>query len=159
MAKSIPRGRKSATLALVAVLTITGAGVAFAYWSSTGEGSGSATTGESADFTISSETAVGTIAPGSPGQTVDFTVTNDGDGSQYLTAVTVAMATADGVAWVPTGTCLIGDYTATISTTPLFGDIAAGSTVEGVATVTLNNTAVNQDDCQGQEVPLYFAAS
>lgn len=159
MGKTISRGKKRTTIALTIVVTITGAGAAFAYWTSTGSGTGSATTGESAAFTIVSDPAVGTIAPGSAGQTVDFTVTNPGEGTQHLTEVTVTLATADGTAWAPTGQCLIGDYTATISTSPAPADILASGTVNGVATVTLANTAANQDDCQGQVVPLWFVAS
>ena len=159
MATSIRRGKKRITIGIIAVLTLAGAGAAVAYWTSTGTGTGSATTGESVAFTITSEDAVGTIAPGNAGQTVEFTVTNPGEGSQNLTAVTVELADADGVAWVPAGDCQIADYTATISTPPVYGQIAAGGSVTGTATVTLTNTAVNQDDCQGQDVPLYFEAS
>ncbi|MFC8801185.1 hypothetical protein ACFT2C_25925 [Promicromonospora sp. NPDC057138] len=152
------RGRKRIAIILAAILTITGVGVAFAYWTSTGTGSGTATTGESIAFTITSDTAVGTIAPGNAGQTVDFTVTNPGEGTQNLTGVTVTMATADGTPWVPAGNCLIGDYTATVTDNPS-GEILAGGSVDGTATVTLTSTAANQDDCQGQDVPLHFTAS
>lgn len=151
--------RRTITIGLVALLTVAGAGAAFAYWTSTGTGTGAATTGESAAFTVTSETAVGTIAPGSAGQTVDFTVTNPGEGTQTLTTITVSLATADGTPWVPTGTCDVDAYDAVISTAPAFGPIAAGGSVDGVVTVTLSNTAENQDDCQGQEVPLYFVAA
>ncbi|MCS5719778.1 hypothetical protein N1027_16715 [Herbiconiux sp. CPCC 205763] len=159
MARTIRRGKKRITIGVIALLTVAGAGAAFAYWTSTGSGTGAATTGESVAFTITSETAVGTIAPGNAGQTVDFTVTNPGEGSQYLTTVTVALATAAGVPWVPAGDCSIDDYVATISTAPPAGQIAAGASVDGTATVTLTNTAENQNDCQGQTVPLYFEAS
>lgn len=152
------RGKKRIAIILAAILTITGAGVAFAYWTSTGTGSGTATTGESIAFTITSETAVGTIAPGNAGQTVDFTVTNPGEGTQNLTGVTVTMATADGTPWVPEGECLIDDYIATVTDNPS-GEILPGGSLDGTATVTLTSTAANQDDCQGQDVPLYFSAS
>jgi hypothetical protein len=141
----------------VAVLTINGAGAAFAYWTSTG--TGSASTGTSVPFTITSATAVGTIAPGSAGQTVPFNVTNPGPVTQSLTGVTVTMGGPTGDAWVPAGGCLIADYTATISTPPTFGPVAAAGTVTGTATVTLAATALNQDDCKNQTVPLYFLAS
>ena len=159
MAKSTSPRCKRYTMALVALLTISGAGAAFAYWTSSGSGTGAATTGTSVAFTITSQTAVGTIAPGSAGQTVAFTVTNPGPGTQQLTAIAVTTAGPTGVAWVPTGSCLAADYTATISTPPAFGPIAALGTVTGTATVTLASTAANQDDCKGQSVPLYFAAS
>lgn len=159
MAKSFSRGKKRITIGAIALLTLAGAGAAFAYWTSIGTGVGEATTGESVAFVLESEPAVGVIAPGSAGQTVDFTVTNPGEGTQNLAAVTVTLATADGTAWVPTGECDVADYAVTVSTAPVYGEIASGEGVTGTATVTLANTAVNQDDCQGQVVPLYFVAS
>lgn len=164
MANTVSTRKKRLTIGVAALVTLAGAGVAFAYWTSTGTGTGEAQTGTSTPFTITSVDAVGTIAPGNAGQTVGFTVTNPGPGSQFLTAVSVSLATPDGtggsVAWVPDGTCAASDYTATISTPPTYGEIAAGgSVINGVATVTLTNTAENQDDCQGQNVPLYFEAS
>lgn len=152
-------GRKRIALALAAALTLTGAGAAFAYWTAQGTGTGEATTGASVDFTITSETAVGELAPGNPGQTVAFTVTNSTDGPQRLTNVTVAIADESGDPWEPTGGCLLADYDATITTAPTYGDIAALGEVDGVVTVTLENTGENQDACQGQVVPLYFTAS
>jgi hypothetical protein len=159
MAKTSSHGKKRITIGVIALLTLAGAGAAFAYWTSTGTGTGEATTGESVAFVVTSEDAVGVIAPGSAGQTINFTVENPGDGTQNLSGVTVTMAGPDGTAWVPTGDCDIADYTAVISSAPPTGPIAADGTVEGTATVTLANTAENQDDCQGQVVPLYFVAS
>lgn len=160
MGKATARRRtRTIAIGLAALLTVAGAGAAFAYWTSTGSGDGTATTGESIAFTITSDDPVGTIAPGSAGQTVDFTVTNPGTGTQNLSTVTVELATPDGTPWVPTGTCDAADYVATITTQPTPGPIAAGGSVDGTATVTLTSTAENQDDCQGQAVPLYLVAS
>lgn len=159
MATSISRPKKRYTLALVAVLTITGAGAAFAYWTSTGSGTGSATTGTSAAFTVVSEEAVGTIAPDSAGQTVDFTVTNPGPGALNLTAVAVTMAGPTGVAWVPPVDCDIDAYSVTLTTPPAYGPISAEGFVTGTVTVRLASTDVNQDTCKGATVPLYFQAS
>lgn len=158
MAKGMSRLKKTVIIASVAALSLGGAGIAFAYWTSTGTGSGTATTGESVAFEITTETAVGEISPGSPGQTVAFTVTNPGPGVQFLGAVTVRLADEEGTPWVPTGGCLAADYVATISTPPAYGEMAAEAEVSGVATVTLTNTTVNQDACQNQIVPLYFEA-
>lgn len=90
MARTISRRKKRFTIALTTVLVLGGAGTAFAYWTSTGTGEGSAETGTSAEFDITSADPDGTIAPDSAGQTVEFTVT---------------MAGPTGVAWVPTGDC------------------------------------------------------
>ncbi|HSV40140.1 MAG TPA: hypothetical protein VLI04_15380 [Nocardioidaceae bacterium] len=159
MAEFTSRSKRLVVLAITAVLTVAGAGIAFAYWTSTGTGVGSASTGDSVAFTIESDSPVGTIEPGSAGQTVAFTVTNASSGGQYLSGVTVAMAGPTGVAWVPAAGCDIDDYTATITTAPATGTIAAGASRNGTVTVTLANTGVNQDACQGESVPLYFVAS
>ncbi len=153
------RGKKRTAIVLATLLTVVGAGSAFAYWTATGTGTGEATTGESTAFVITSETAVGEITPGGPGETVDFTVTNPGSGTEYLSNVTVTLADTDGTAWVPATDCLIADYSVSVTTAPVYGEIAAGGSLTGTVTVTLANTAVNQDACQGQVVPLYFVAS
>jgi len=140
-------------------LSLAGGGVAFAYWTSSGSGTGSATTGVSVALTITAGTPVGVISPGGAGQTVQFTVTNPGPGVQSLAAVTVAIATAPGVPWVPPTGCLLADYTAAITTAPVPGEIAVNGTKTGTATVTLANTGVNQNACQGATVPLYFTAT
>jgi hypothetical protein len=160
MATRISRGNKRIAIAIAVVLTFTSAGAAFAYWTSTGTGTGEATTAVASEaFEITSDPPVGTIAPGSAGQTVAFTVTNPGPGDLNLSDVTVTIATTDGVAWVPTGSCLLADYSVALSTAPVYGVIAPSGSLSGEVTVTLANTGVNQDDCQGQAVPLWFVAS
>ncbi|MEV5963331.1 hypothetical protein AB0L70_16290 [Kribbella sp. NPDC051952] len=159
MAGTNSRRKKRIIITLLAVLSLTGAGVAFAYWTSTGTGSGAASTGTSTALTITSEDAVGTIAPGNAGQTVGFTVTNPGPGVQSLTNVTVTMAGPTGTAWVPPTGCLIADYTAAVTTAPVAGAIPVGESRTGTATVTLANTGLNQDACKNAAVPLYFVAS
>jgi hypothetical protein len=157
----MPTRFRTKTVAIVTGITLSlaGGGIAFAYWTSTGTGTGSATTGASVALTITADTAVGTIAPGSAGQTVQFTVANPGPGVQNLTSVTVAIATGAGVPWVPPTNCLLADYTAAITTAPTPGPMAVNATRTGTATVTLANTGLNQDACKGASVPLYFTAA
>ena len=159
MVKTTFRGRKPVIIVLAALLTLAGAGIAFAYWTSTGTGDGTAQTGESTAFTITADAPDGTLAPGNAGQTVDFHVTNPSASPQFLTSVTATLANTDGTPWVPTGDCDIADYTVAMTTPAPVGDIAGGATVDGMITVTLANTAENQDDCQGQPVPLHFVAA
>jgi hypothetical protein len=159
MARSFSRGKKRITIGAIALLTLAGAGAAVAFWTAGGTGVGSATTGESVAFAISTDDAEGNLAPGSEGQTVGFTVTNEADDPQTLTGITVALAGPTGLAWVPADGCSIADYTVTISTPPLYGEVASEGVLTGVATITLANTGVNQNACQNQTVPLYFVAS
>lgn len=160
MAQRTSRLKRSIVIIVASVLGLGVAGVAFAYWTSTGTGDGTATTGASQAFTITPAAARGELAPGGPGQTVAFTVNNPATKAQYLTAVTVSIENVNGTPWVPPVGCDAADYDAAISTAAPVGNILAGATaVGGVATVTLTNTAANQDACQGQIVPLHFVAA
>lgn len=133
-------------------------GVAFAYWTSSGSGAGSATAGTSSDFVVTTDTATGDpLTPGGPTDTVAFHVNNPSSGAQYLTSVAVTVANSDGTTWT-SGSCSAADFTVG---TPSFtaGQIAAGGTKDGTVTITMKNLPANQDDCKGVTVPLYVAAS
>ncbi|MEO5708907.1 MAG: hypothetical protein ABIQ59_03700 [Nocardioidaceae bacterium] len=151
---------KKAKVAVVAgVLTIGIAGGAYAYWSTTGTGSGSATTGTSSLFVVTTDAATGgPLTPGGPTATVAFHVQNTNSGVQRLSAVAVTVATSTGAAWTAVSGCSSADYTVG---TPTFtaGDIAPGATKDGTVTITMNNLGSNQDACKGAAVPLYVAAS
>lgn len=160
MAQRMSRLKKIIVVASVAALSLGGAGVAFAYWTSTGTGSGAAATGTPSLFVITGQDPLDpAVTPGGPGQRVPFTVTNPGPATQYLSVVTVRIANADGSAWVPVEGCLAADYSVTLQTPPTYGQMVSGASVtNGIALVTMANTALNQDPCQGQAVPLYFTA-
>jgi len=160
----ISRTKKTLVVAAALALTIGGAGAAFAYWTAGGTGDGTATTGETAGFTVTVAAAAGpAIAPGNAGQTISFTVDNEGANIQHLTLVEVSIEglDGDGEPWAPPAGCDIDDFVATLTTPPVYADIAPGASLPGMATVTLTNTAVNQDACQGivDEVPLHIVAS
>ena len=136
-----------------------GGGAAFAYWSATGTGDGTATAGNTTNFTIASTvTAGGPLSPNGPTQTVTFTVTNPGSGVQKVTTVTAAVADTAGVAW-NTGTCSSADFTVG---TPVFTakEVAAGGTATGTVTIQMiDRPGIDQNGCKNATVPLHFAAS
>ncbi|MHA7220285.1 hypothetical protein ACX80L_15535 [Arthrobacter sp. MDT1-48-3] len=143
------------SVALVAV----GGGAAFAYWTTTGVGTGSAETGDAVAFTVASSAATGgPLSPGGPTQTVAFTVTNPGTGAQRLNNVEVTVAEADGGVWNDVANCSAADYTVSPATFTA-GDIAPGATKTGTVTITMNNTNLNQDGCKNAAVPLYFVTN
>lgn len=144
---------------ITAAMLAVGGGAAYAYWTSTGTGTGSATTGSSTPFTIASQAPSGAaLAPGGTAQSIAFTVTNPGSGSQNLSGVTVTVANANGTAWTAVSGCSALDYT--VGTPAItYGQIAPGGNIAGTVTLTMNNRASDQDACQGVTVPLYFAAS
>lgn len=158
MPKRITRKKRLAVI-LTAVMLVAGGGAAFAYWSSIGSGSGTATTGTSSAFTVATSTATGgVLTPGGSPQSVAFTVTNPGTGTQTAAAVAVTVANADGTPWIAVTGCSAADYTVG---TPTFapGQIAPGANKAGTVTITMNNLATNQDGCKSASVPLYFSVS
>ena len=152
--------RKSTKSAVVAgtVLALTGGGVAFAYWTSTGNGAGEANAGTSSTWAVTTDAATGgLLTPGGPTDSVAFHVKNNNSGVQNLQSVVVTVATSDGTPW-SSGTCNADDFTVG---TPDFtgGDVASGATVDGTVTLQMNNNDENQDDCKNVTVPLYVSAS
>ncbi len=136
-------------------LTVVTGGAAFAYWTTTGNGSGSAAAGTSSPFQVTTDAATGSpLAPGGASQTVAFHVKNNNAGTQRLRTVTVTVANADATAWTSAPGCSAADFTVG---TPSFtaGDIVSGATTNGTVTVTMDNTGSNQDGCKNVTVPLY----
>jgi hypothetical protein len=152
-------GRKKRIIITTAAMLAVGGGAAFAYWTATGTGNTTATAGTSSNFTITSTVPALPLYPGSPAQTLTFTVTNPGTGVQKLSAVDATVATTTGAAWTTVPGCSADDFTVG---TPTFDvtEIAAGANVTGTVTLQMKNlTGVNQDGCKGATVPLHFAAS
>lgn len=147
--------------AATAVAIIGGAGIAGAYWTSTGTGSGSAKAGTDGPWVVMTDTALGDpLSPGGPTQDVAVHVTNSGSGVQHLNAVDVSVAdtATDGSpsAWT-SGACSAADFTVVGELPDV--DVLAGATYDGTLTITMDDTGVNQDDCKGVTVPLYVSAS
>jgi len=136
------RNKKYAAIGATAVLTFS-VGTAYAYWTTTGAGNGSATTaaGAAGQLTVNQTTTPATaeLAPGLTGDTLAGTVTNPAatsnpDGISYaLTAVkitlTVVKATAPGTA---ASACDASDYVITSDNSTAAYSVNAS----GVGTIT-----------------------
>jgi len=169
--------RKMSKRTLVLLVAVVAAVVAavggYAYFTTTGSGSGSATVGTSTAWTV------GENAPASTGgslypdpiigtgniRTTAYRVTNPGSGNQYLTKVDVKVANPDGSAW-SSGSCDKDDFSvggaalgATFTDTDSAGTFTAGQVKNDTVTVQMIDDGTNQDDCKSVSVPLYFSAS
>jgi hypothetical protein len=154
------RKKRIAAIVLSTGVLATGAGIAYAWFTSTGTGDTTGTTGTRTAFTITPGTVTGgPLTPGGPSQTIPFTVTNPSTGHQNLSAVTVAVADSAGVAWTDTGGCSSVDYSVSVTTAPAYGDMAPSGTLTGTATLTMSNLSHAQDYCIGLPVPVHFSAS
>jgi hypothetical protein len=170
------RKRYIGVLAAIAVLAM--AGAAIAYFTSTGTGTGSATVGSAGAWAVGQTGYTGgplypdAAIGGANVQTSQYSVTNNGKGSQKLSQVVISVANADGSAWSSrTNTnkpaCTANDFSVggqAVGTgwtdTSLAGDYTAGQTnTGGNVTVEMIDNGKNQDNCQGVTVPLYMSAS
>jgi len=140
---------------IAAAAIVIGGGAAFAYWTNSGSGDGSATTGTATSFTVTVDNVdLADLTPGGPTDTVPFHIQNTESGAEFATtAVATVTGTHNGSG--PVAGCTADDFTIDNNTFP-----AAGATVASNATndysfdITMNDTGVNQDACKGAEISL-----
>lgn len=143
---SILRRRKALVpLLLIGILALSG--VAVAFWTANGTGSGSATIGADSGVTIDPVSLAGTLYPGGS-VAVSFKVTNDSSS----TAIRIGKVVADtgtgtnGITGLPTG-CSAADFT--LADVAVNTEIAASGSYSGAGTLAMANTSSNQDACKG----------
>lgn len=143
--------------ALVATTTaaiLVGGGMAAAYWTTSGSGTGSATAGTSVDVTVSQDSTVEDLYPGGPSQALDFTINNPGPATQYISSVSISVASTSNAG------CDADDFDVTQPTiTPgqlAVGDTAYLSTATGAA-ISMKNLSTNQDACKGMTINLAYS--
>ena len=140
------------------VAAMVGGGVAYGYWSTTGNGTGSATTSAGAsNLSIVQTSTISGLAPGVAAQTISGTVTNNAVNDAHVGSVTVSIASVTGGA----GACDASDYTLAGAAMPVNQDLAknGGSANFSGATLAFNNKATNQDGCKGATVNLAYASN
>ena len=138
--------RKFAALSIVAASALV-AGGAFAYFTASGSGTGSATVGSSSPWTVTDDGTSGPVLlPGAGVQTVSYTVTNASAGQQGLTDVVVTVDDSPG--------CDASNFTVDNSLSPGPTVLAGGDSVSGSADITMNTSLSSQDGCQGDELVL-----
>jgi len=160
---------KKALAAVAAGAIVVGAaGVAFAYWSSSGGGDGSASTGASSAIAVSQDAFdVSTypqvmLTPGGPAQGLHLHVSNPGDGHEWVASLTVAIPAT----WKVAGTaadhsldCTASDFTI-VQPTWTAQDVAGHANIAVTSgSVALSNLGHNQDACQNATPPLKFTTN
>jgi hypothetical protein len=147
--------RKTALVAAGgAAMVALSATAAFAYWTTSGSGTGSATTGASQAVHITQVGSVAGLVPGGVAKAVDFKITNSATTPQYVKAVIVSIDSISNPG------CSAADFTL-VQPTAINADLAAGDTAfsPSGATIKLEDTTANQDACKGATVNLAFSAS
>ena len=150
-----PRTRKFASKKKIAIVTtallLVGGGGAFAYWSTTGAGTGSAANAGSNGTIVLTATFAPGLTPGSERQ-VAFTGANAGTTDLQVGTITSVVSTTPS-------TCLATDFT--------IAPVLSNTTVEagdtnvnlGTGTLAFANSAINQDACKSATVTLTLTSN
>jgi hypothetical protein len=148
--------KKRAFAAFGCVCALTAAGAAFAYFTSSGAGTGSASVGSSSAVTLHA-TISANLFPGSSSP-VKFTVDNPASGVQRVGTVSLSSISADAGHSSCSTTISGGNPDFTMAPVPVNQVFPSGSGQEVSATGTLamNETGVNQDACQGATLTLHL---
>lgn len=146
------------------VILVGGSTAAYAYWTSTGGGTGDgATAAGSAALVVTQDTLLAGMYPGDSPQDLQFTVTNGsvGDPSTKVYGVTAYVTTdkggCDGTDFLINGTP--ADSAVTLAWTPV--EIVGGSSETSVLEdndIQFNNKATEQNDCKNAAVTITYAA-
>ena len=133
--------------ATVASLTI--AGAAFAYFTTTGSGDVTAPVGTSTALTISGSSATA-LYPGTS-STVSFAVNNPSTGHQFVTTIHLASVTTGDALCLPAWFTM-NDVNASQDIDP------GGEAITATGTLVMANAAANQDACKSASLTLGFTS-
>lgn len=153
--------KRSAVLALIAVLTLTAG--AIAYWTAGGSGTGSGSAASSQQaLTVQQTTTLTPMYPGDSPQTLSGNFDNPNPGPVRVGTVTASISSVTKAAGAPTGTCDATDFTLANPVMSVNAEIPSGN-AQGSwtgATIQFNDKpSTNQDACKGATVHLSYAAS
>lgn len=148
--------RRRALVALGCVAVLGAVAGAYAYFTTTGAGTGTATVGSSSAVTLHA-TVGSNLYPGSAG-TVSFTLDNPSSGSQRVGTISLSSITVDAGHSTCSTTITGGnpDFTMpAVAVNKVFGP-GNGQTVTPTGSLTMNETGVSQDACQGATLTLHL---
>jgi hypothetical protein len=149
--KLIKSKKGFALLAAIAVVAIAAVG-GYAYWTTTGAGSGSVANASSNGTVVLHATwPTNALYPGGS-QTVSFTADNAGTSNLFVGTVTSVVTTNDPL-------CLPADFTvAPVAENQVIPAGASGLALTNTGTISFANTAANQDACKGATVTLTLSS-
>jgi len=148
--------KRRTVFVLTAALMVAVVSGAYAYFTTTGAGTGTAAVGSSSAVTLHA-TVTGSLFPGTASP-VGFTVDNPSSGTQRVGTISLSSITVD-VAHSECSTVITGgnpDFT--MPAVVVSHSFATGNaqTVTPGGTLTMNETGVSQDKCQGATLTLHL---
>jgi hypothetical protein len=157
--------RRFALIATTTAAVLVGSGIAVAYWTTTGAGTGSAGVGTSTAVTVTQTSTISGLVPGGPVSPIDFNIASTASGPQTISAVAISISSITG----NTGTCTVSDFALVqplFAATPIpanndvdFSSGTGGDVVNTGASISMVNSASNQNGCKTAVVHLAYAAN
>jgi hypothetical protein len=138
-------------VSIVTVLIV--AGAAIAYFTSTGSGTATATVGSGSAVTLHG-TAATTLYPGTT-SSVSFTVDNPSAGAQRVGTIHLASVSTDA----GHSGCVLTDFTMPDVVANQSFPNGNGQAVTATGTLTMANTGVSQNACQGAPLTLNLTSN
>lgn len=150
---------KRVLLAVSCLGALAVAAVAYAYFTSTGSGTGTAKVGTSSAVTLKA-TVAGNLYPGAS-QQVSFTVDNPSAGAQRVGTITLTGITVDAGHSTCATTISGGNPDFSMPAVAVNATFPSGNgqAVTPKGTLTMNDTGVNQNPCQGAELTLALSSN
>ena len=140
-------------MALVGTCFLVTAAAAFAYFTTTGSGTGSATVGSGSSVTVHGTVAT-SLYPGT-GSTVSFTIDNPSNGSQRVHQIQLSSVSTDA----GHSGCVMTDFTMPNVTVDQVFPSGGGQAVMATGTLTMAESGLNQDACQGAPLTLHLVSN
>jgi hypothetical protein len=176
VATTTKRKMKNRTVAILAGIgvAVLGGGIAFAYFTGVGAGSGTAAVGSNNPIVVTQTGALTAVGPGIAPQPLSGKFTNANTGPVFVGSVS---AVVTGVpSGVPSGAttppCTATDFIITggtggaapfnnAYTTPVNHEVAVGTNIDAWSGLTLqfNNKATNQDACKNAAITITYTAN
>lgn len=151
--------KKAVTVGAAVALTLGLGGAAFAFFTTTGNGTGDTTAGSAGTLTLYASVA-GNIVPGDGGQSVTFTADNSGATGLKVTTisfVSVTSSNSDCNTFLGANT---GQFTmADVSSGTVVPGKASGHALTGTGTLIWTDEAYDQTVCAGQPLTLTVSSS
>jgi hypothetical protein len=152
-------------IALGAVIAAVASMGAYAYWTASGSGDGTAATGTvTAGITVNQTSVISGLYPGGSAQGLSGNFSNANSGPSYVTSVTASLASVDpGPVTVDAGhpVCTTADFQLNNPTTAVGQDINPGlpnGSWSGPS-VQLLDTAANQDSCKSATLHIHYTSN
>jgi hypothetical protein len=151
--------RKRALAAFVGLAAVAIAAGAYAYFTSTGSGTATAKVGTSSAITLKG-TVAGNLYPWASSQ-VSFTVDNPSSGAQRVGTISLTGITVDAAHSTCSTVISGGNPDFSMPAVAVNATFAPGNgqAVTPKGTLTMNDTGVNQNACQGAELTLALSSN